>query len=773
MTLTMTEYPNVDALKQVLKLPFINKGDRPALEAYLKLAESNAGAVNIHYSQRYYNGNPYGRYYPDLKVAGQSVRTAQGQWRNVRSALFADTETDIDIVNCHPTIISNICKMNRISSPQLDSYVANRDQFILDNIKISQDDVDRYNVSTSNVWTIKDLAKAVVSATLYGCSDFKKEFKLHRPPFRDTKFKLEIKRITKAVISLPKYTQLVSDIRTSQPDAHDGTFMSFILQEEERQIVELAMKVFIEHGFTITTLIHDGFHVNSTDKAGIDSILQLINTDVAPLRFIRKPFAESVLDIDMECRESSLVCPETEYFDPQAFDSIVDREDGVSSAEEIKCKQRYMDMFFSIVDNPSCIARRTPHGYEVLKIPNFEKLYKCLHYYVRGPFGPKCANFLTYWQENPYSPRYVSMYWEPYTIHRPSGRPGLNTFTKFKHAVIDNFQVNQALIEPMLFHIREVLSDGNIKVNEFILNFFAAKVQNPAHKVCVSLVFKSVAEGAGKNTATEFFSNNVIGDEFTRSFANLDSLLNNFNADAAQTVLTVLDEIGANGASMKNHNAIKDLITRQKQAIERKGFDRTSRNGDYNDYILTSNDDWIIRVSESDRRVLCSEVSGKYVGDSTYFKNLYAHQNDTVGLHFFHYLLQRDISEFDINKIPITDWKRSLKVRSYTPWIKTVISILKMPSDSDGIVKVSSSHLLDIFNSVCRDVEKLNSVKSFNSSFVKYTLWDAPTRFRNNGDPVTGFVVNKSTVLNTCRRILKDPEWEPMDDEITVNSGDE
>jgi len=770
MTVTLTEYPNVEALKQILELPFIDKKDKPALEAYFKLAKSNDGAVNIHYAQRHYNGNPYGRYYPDLKIKGQSVRTAQAQWRHVRSALFAETETDIDIVNCHPTILSNICKINRVSSPYLDSYVANRDQFISDNIKITQEDVDRYNESTTSLWTMKDLAKAVVSATLYGCADFKKEFKIQKSPFRDNKFKLEIKRITKAITSLPKYTQLVADIRASQPEAHDGTFMSFILQEEERKVVESAMNIFIENGFTITALIHDGFHVLSTDKSGIDSILQLINTEVAPLRFIRKPFAESALDIDIECKESSLVCPETEYFDPQAFDSIVDRDNGLSTDAELKCKQRYMDKFFAIIDQPSCIARRTPHGYEVLKIPNFEKLYKCLHYRTSGPLGPMNSNFLSYWLSNPYSPRYVSMYWEPYTIHRPSGKPGLNTFTKFKHAVIDNFEVNEKLIEPMLYHIKEVLSDGNIAVNDFTLDFLAHKVQYPAKKVGVSIAYKSVAEGAGKNSMTEFMCDNVIGSEFTRAFSNIDNLLNNFNADAAQSVLTILDEIGANGASMKNHGAIKDLITRRSQPIERKGIDRC-KGGDYNDYIWTSNDDWIIRVSESDRRVLCSEASGKHVGDSAYFNNLHAHKNDTVGLHFFHYLLQRDISQFDTNKIPITDWKRSLKVRSYTPWIKTLIAMYKMPSDN-GVIKAQSKALLDIFNSNCRDVEKLSSVKSFNASFVKYTLWEPPTRFRCNGEPLVGFVVSEDTVLQTCRRILKDPTWEPMDDDDDLSVDD-
>lgn len=758
----LTEYPNVQALRLVLELPFLDKKDKPALQAYLKLAESNGGAVNVHYEQIFYNGNPYGRYYPQLKSGGMAVRTAQAQWRHVRSALFSETEIDIDIVNCHPTILSNLCKINRINCPNLDSYVADRELFIRNNMCVTQEDVNRFNELTTSVWTVKDLAKAVVSATLYGCADYKKEFKLQNNPFNDTKFKLEIKRITQKLIALDKYSALVSDMRVANAKAHDGTFISFILQEEERKIVETAMNIFIENGFTVTSVIHDGFQVLSTNNSGIDSILQLINTEVAPLRFIRKPFADSALDIDIECKDSCLVCPETEYFCPQAFSTIIDRDaNDLSTQAELECKQKYMDKFFAIIDQPSCIARRTPNGYDFLKIRTFKELYKCLFYSANNPLGPH-NNFLDRWFSNPYSPRYVAMYWEPYTIHRPSGRPGLNTFTKFKHSVIEDFQVNEKLIEPHLYHIKEVLSDGNPEVNEFILNFCAKKVQEPNKKVGVSLVFKSIAEGAGKNTFTEFLSNNVLGEEFTRSFSDIDGLLKDFNADAERSVLTILDEVGANGASMKKHGRIKDFITRRSQNIERKGIDR-NKTGDYNDYIWTSNEDWIIRVSESDRRCLCSEVSGKHVGDSKYFKNLLNHQNDTVGLHFFHYLLQRDISQFDTNNIPITDWKRSLKTRSYTPWIKTLIAMYNLPSEN-GVIKVHSKMLMEIFNGNCRDVEKITSTKSFNSSFVKYTLWNEPARIRCNGEQSQGFAIHEDVVLSTCRRILKDPGWTPASD---------
>ena len=48
--------------------------------------------------------------------------------------------------------------------------------------------------------------------------------------------------------------------------------------------------------------------------------------------------------------------------------------------------------------------------------------------------------------------------------------------------------------------------------------------------------------------------------------------------------------------------------------IEPKGIDKYCAY-DYNDYIFITNNDWIVKVTMSDRRYCCIEVSQKYVGN--------------------------------------------------------------------------------------------------------------------------------------------------------------
>ena len=51
MAYTLVEYPDIEALKAVIKLPFVNDEDKPRLQRYLELAEEGNGEVEVPYTQ--------------------------------------------------------------------------------------------------------------------------------------------------------------------------------------------------------------------------------------------------------------------------------------------------------------------------------------------------------------------------------------------------------------------------------------------------------------------------------------------------------------------------------------------------------------------------------------------------------------------------------------------------------------------------------------------------------------------------------------------------
>ena len=86
------------------------------------------------------------------------------------------------------------------------------------------------------------------------------------------------------------------------------------------------MNVFRDSGFEITTLIHDGFQVLSTNATAIDAVLYKLGNEISQCRFIRKPFKASVFDIDIKVTgtdeaDRELIC----YDDAQAVDMFLEK----------------------------------------------------------------------------------------------------------------------------------------------------------------------------------------------------------------------------------------------------------------------------------------------------------------------------------------------------------------------------------------------------------------------------------------------------------------
>jgi hypothetical protein len=229
---------------------------------------------------------------------------------------------------------------------------------------------------------------------------------------------------------------------------------------------------------------------------------------------------------------------------------------------------------------------------------------------------------------------YPRIEWVPWTISKPPwGISGLNTFTSFNHLFDPEFKVDENKIKPWVFHLENVICNEDKIVSEYILNWLAHVVQKPYQKIGVNVVAKSVLEGAGKDSFLDFFTNHVLGAEFAQSFNQVDDLSKKFNKNAEKCIITLLSEIGGNGAAYKKHNLLKDITTRKYQNIERKGIDGY-RARDCNNYWMFSNDDWIVKINETDRRHICLNVNTVYVGDEEYFNCLHEHSTLEIGMHF-------------------------------------------------------------------------------------------------------------------------------------------
>jgi hypothetical protein len=99
-TFILKEFPDKSLIKNIWTHPDIWTTQREEVRNYCDLYKETG--IDVKYI-KYYN---YGRYF----VKDHKVRSSTIMWNAIRSALFQDTEYDIDIVNAHSNLLLDICK---------------------------------------------------------------------------------------------------------------------------------------------------------------------------------------------------------------------------------------------------------------------------------------------------------------------------------------------------------------------------------------------------------------------------------------------------------------------------------------------------------------------------------------------------------------------------------------------------------------------------------------------------------------------------------------
>lgn len=184
------------------------------------VAEMGEGSeIDVSYRKK---GHGYGRLYPD------GALSLGGLLKGVRGILCHSTMLDIDLSNAHPAILLGLCEKLSIPAKELSLYVNNREEFIA-KTKLSRDDAKRsfltaiFNGETPAV-ELRNEIRLIA--------------RILRDRFRD-KF----------------------DIVTAGKKNPSGTFMHYVLSDEEVTILMEMIEFLKADGWVIAALIHDGLVV--------------------------------------------------------------------------------------------------------------------------------------------------------------------------------------------------------------------------------------------------------------------------------------------------------------------------------------------------------------------------------------------------------------------------------------------------------------------------------------------------------------------------------
>ena len=209
-------------------------------------------------------------------------------------------------------------------------------------------------------------------------------------------------------------------------------------------------------------------------------------------------------------------------------------------------------------------------------------------------------------------------------------------------------------------HVRDVICAGNADHAAYVLGWFAHLVQRPGEKPGVALVLRG-PKGAGKDTLAVVLSR-IIGQRHVAHVTRPEALTDRFNAPFATAMLGHVEEAYWAGDPSKK-GALQALITAPTMPIEKKGIDPIEMPS-FVRLLMTTNEDWAVPASADERRYAVFDVSPRHMQDPAYFGPLYAEIEGDGPAAFLAYLLDYDLTGYDVRAVPQTDALRDQKLAS-------------------------------------------------------------------------------------------------------------
>ena len=115
--------------------------------------------------------------------------------------------------------------------------------------------------------------------------------------------------------------------------------------------------------------------------------------------------------------------------------------------------------------------------------------------------------------------------------------------------------INPEIMEPILWHVKYVICDGNEELENYIWNCWTFLVKKPAMKPHSILGLKSVQHQFGKNIIVDFIRDKVLGPHLHFATSDLGKILGKFNSPLQGKKLIVMNETGMSSGDWHRSNA--------------------------------------------------------------------------------------------------------------------------------------------------------------------------------------------------------------------------
>ncbi len=598
---------------------------------------------------RFAKGMSHGRLFSQT-LSGQGIS------RQFRHTLFKDDYIDIDIVNCHPVLLSWFCRQRKYTCKKLDYYIMNRD-------KVLEELISQYNLT-------KEDAKALLLKVINGGS-------LDKSYHQDT-FLVDFYNEMVAILNSVA-TQATEEERKSKEFNVAGSLLNHHLCCIENYVLKQMVEFFEDQGFKNMILCFDGLMVHNSAIGCIDKLQNRLNRlEIPNLIVAVKPMNE---DIDLSPYENKDDLPINPLLDTDldyTINDFIHEFSGrtFSSMQEFKSMliPKYCKVFAHFRDTSQPLYR-CPENQLVFTYPNTD----LFHWDVAGT--KVCISDVI--RRFPMNvPVYDDYGFYPDGFDCRGEECPVNTFniwTGFRAKRLDKFDM--VMIQPILDHILHVWADDDEKLLEYLLDYLAHIIQFPWKKTGVLLLMFGL-QRIGKNIITNFILNKVIGKNWGSDNVGVGLFQDRFNVELLNQIFTVCNELPQLTSTTRNgvFDTLKSAITDDDRKYEIKGG-RKWNSMNYVNCICTTNHDFTYNIEEGDGRILALKCSPRYKGDFEYFKHLNENLKQINADHFITFLSERKITH-DLRQIPMTQLRKEMIELS----LPTPVRFINNVKEEDGLI---------------------------------------------------------------------------------------
>ena len=530
--------------------------------------------------------------------------------KDVRNFVCADYCRDYDMVNCHPTLILHLLKLNKLPHTFFQQYIDNRDE-LLDNAGLCKQDVlSRLNQDKPKLFTSNEEA-LVINQAIKEWTNSKRQI-------------IEIYK-NKCIGKNYKY-----DSKKGNPISSK---CSAILWWHENLLLCRCMDRYADK---ISVPMYDGFI--ATSEISIDELNQL--TADYGMKWVEKPMA-TIFD--------NFEFPENE--DTNVYEDL---------------KKRFEKECFLMRDSIKCKMLQ-PHIKDGIKWATKDWKDVALYYKKFQTFNDegKKVNFTDVWIEDENRLEYFAMDFVPYNSkiqEDPIDKGIFNLFEGFKCDYVDGVTAED--VKWFLDFIRTILDEEGVA--EYVINYIAHLIKKPRENPAVALVIKG-QKGTGKDTLGMIIEN-LVGTSLMCKGQGMEDIFGTWNDHLANKLVGIMNEVeGKDGIKFMEN--LKERITNPKFSIKERFVTQKCNMDWIMRLIILSNNYTPVQVDNCERRFMIARVNDVLHGNTEYWNELYKNiQNPDVMNKLYSWLTDVDIKDWvPKDNVPITETYKNMATRNIAP----------------------------------------------------------------------------------------------------------